>query len=411
VASSDSIQHHSIHLGAIHISYADGEYTDNALRDASRQHRYLLQNRLGDYADPRSTSLRGGRKTLEVEVISTAAAADVNIGEPFSKIKVSYVTSFWAEPKDSTKANPHRREMEAALMANIHNPHFDQVVVFLDGVSEEANCAHFLRGMNELNEQLGAAVKKQFNFSKLTCVDVHTGQPTYYQMFKNTLHEAVKGDVVILANADQAFDDTISQAQGLNPEVLLVLGTRGFSFRMPPTTKYFYETLGNNWRRSYYTLGPYQGRSDRKIRRVVPYRYGPYRYRGRSDPPADRCLVTASSFDTYIFHKSKLSDRLREEYFQRPNANNEMKYFYMNENGAENAALWALQQSYPFTSVYNACDRIHSWHFHLTPQTHKARETAWQGDKPHRVPRPASLDPPKDPQCVRANNCFFSSDR
>jgi len=339
------------------------------------------------YADPRSTSLRGGQKALEVEVISTAAAAtDVDIGEPFSKIKVSLVTSFWAEPKDSTKANPHRREMEAALMANIHNPHFDQVVVFLDGVSEEANCAHFLRGMNELNEQLGAAVKKQLNSSKLTCVDVHTGQPTYYQMFKNTLHEAVEGDVVVLSNADQAFDDTISQAQGLNPEVLIVLGTRGFSFRMPPTTKYFYETLGNN-------------------RRKV----GPYRYRGQSDPP-DRCLVTASSFDTYIFHKSKLSDRLREEYFQRPNANNEMKYFYMNENGAENAALWALQQSYPFTSVYNACDRIHSWHFHLTPQTHKARKTAWQGDKPHRVPGPELLDPPKDPQCVRANNCFFSSD-
>jgi hypothetical protein len=49
----------------------------------------------------------------------------------------------------------------------------------------------------------------------------------------------------------------------------------------------------------------------------------------------------------------------------------------MSENGAENAALWALQQSYPFTSVYNACDKIHSWHFHVTLKTHHDQKTAW----------------------------------
>ena len=102
--------------------------------------------------------------------------------------------------------------------------------------------------------------------------------------------------------------------------------------------------------------------------------------------------------------------RLKEDDFKRLNTNNELVPFYMNEMGAENAALWAVQQSYLFSSIYNACDSLHSWHFHLTPKTHKARETAWQGDKPHRVPGPELLDPPKDPQCVRANNCFFSRD-
>jgi hypothetical protein len=49
--------------------------------------------------------------------------------------KISYVTSFWARDRPTTHIVPHRREIEAALLANIfYNPHIDQVVVFLDGV-------------------------------------------------------------------------------------------------------------------------------------------------------------------------------------------------------------------------------------------------------------------------------------
>jgi hypothetical protein len=36
-----------------------------------------------------------------------------------------------------------------------------------------------------------------------------------------------------------------------------------------------------------------------------------------------------------------------------------------------------VQQSYPFTSIYNACDRIQSWSFHLTPKTHHDQKIAW----------------------------------
>jgi len=306
-----------------------------------------------------------------------------------SNVKVSYVTSFWAKIR-GTDIHPHRREVEAALVANIHNPHFDQVVIFLDRefVDKSETCHHFREAMVDFNMLLGMTAEeaKELLQSKVTCVDVYSGQPTYYQMFQNAISDYVVGDVVVLANADMAFDDTISLARHLNPEVLVVLGTRGFSDKMPLSTRNFYHTF----------VGTDQHEWD-----------------------ADRCY-TKWSWDTWIFHKSKLRN-LKEEDFKRPNVNNETVPFYMNELGAENAALWAVQQSYPFTSLYNACDRIHSWHFHLTPKTHKDHESPWlhhSGNPSVFVPKPWGGNqikgvyrpfPPRDPECVQADNCFLSS--
>jgi hypothetical protein len=328
--------------------------------------------------------------TLTLAEQQTDATNDHQLSLP----KVSYVTSFWAERKDSP-TNPHRREMDAALLANIHNPHFDQVVVFLDGVSDDAHCAHFLQGIIDI--QLGhgyAKIGEMDPITKVACVDIDGGQPTYYQMFQNTLHEAVTGDIIVLSNADQAFDETISLARSLNPEVLAVVGSRGFTDKMTLATKSFYETL--------------VGITDVRQKRPGVWE-------------TDRCLETNLSWDTWIFHKSKLSN-LKEEDFKRPNVNNEMMPFYMNENGAECAALWAVQQSYPFTSLYNACDRVHSWHFHLTPKTHQKRLSPWL---PHvhdiyipddSVPAPWGGSrvgkgnypfPPRNPECIQSNDCFL----
>jgi hypothetical protein len=360
--------------------FEDEDGGNNELLDATRQQRRLLPNSLGDYTDPRSTSLRGGRKALEVlataktsriatateesttpiEELSsevdhqlqallvassdTQKQAGVNIGEPFSKVKVSYVTNFAAEPKaKGSTLSLHRREMEAALLANLHNHHFDQYVVFLDGATEEANCAHFIKRMKE--------VYVRHSYSKLTCIASPDTQPTYYQMFQNTLHEAVTGDIIVLANADQVFDDTVSLARTLHTEVLAVLGTRGFTNKMPALTKYFYESIvGKDFLAN--------------ARQRVP---------GEWD--SDRCSVTATStVDAWIFHRSKMKN-LKEEDFQRSSTNKEtMMPPHMNEMLAESesAALSALQNTFPFT--YNACDRVHSWHFHLSPEL-EAQET------------------------------------
>jgi hypothetical protein len=51
--------------------------------------------------------------------------------------------------------------------------------------------------------------------SKVACVNVFNGQPTYHQMFLNALSDVVTGDI--------------------KEDVLLVLGTRGFSTDATPT--------------------------------------------------------------------------------------------------------------------------------------------------------------------------------
>jgi hypothetical protein len=61
---------------------------------------------------------------------------------------VSYITNFWAATEVST-ANLHRKEIQAAILSNINNAHFDQVVVLLDGITEHANCTHFFDEMQQ----------------------------------------------------------------------------------------------------------------------------------------------------------------------------------------------------------------------------------------------------------------------
>eukprot|EP00984_Skeletonema_dohrnii_P037560 scaffold39734_cov244-Skeletonema_dohrnii-CCMP3373.AAC.1 len=151
-------------------------------------------------------------------------------------------------------------------------------------------------------------------------------------MFSNALSDEVIGDVVVLANADMAFDDSMSLARFLNPEVLAVLGTSGFSNRMTTNIKNIYEEMMGT---DYIT--------DVEQRRGHPGSW-----------EIDRCAESRFSWDTWIFHKSKLMGRLKEENFQRLIRTNELVHFHMNENGAESAALWAIEQSYPFSSTYNA---------------------------------------------------------
>ena len=114
----------------------------------------------------------------------------------------------------------------------------------------------------------------------------------------------------------------------------------------------------------------------------------------------DVCMTIPGSIDTWIFHKNKLKDTLRPDVFQRRNnENGEMEFFFMNEMQAENAAVWALNQCYQFSSVYHACEKIHSWHFHLTPKTHHSNGHVGQ---PWNHPFPS-----KRALCVEQKDCFM----
>eukprot|EP00984_Skeletonema_dohrnii_P021966 scaffold11082_cov74-Skeletonema_dohrnii-CCMP3373.AAC.3 len=209
-------------------------------------------------------------------------------------IKVSYVTSFWAKVIGEEEINPHRREVEAALLANIHNTHFDQVVVYLATEDNAQSCLDFRQAMSDLSRQVLSMTVDESNellANKVKCVDVQTGQSSYYQMFSNALSDEVIGDVVVLANADIAFDDSMSLARFLNPEVLAVLSTHGFSNKMAANIKNIYEEMMGT---DYVT--------DVEQRRGNPGSW-----------EIDSCAGRLSSWDTWIFHKSKLTGALKEE--------------------------------------------------------------------------------------------------
>lgn len=283
-------------------------------------------------------------------------------------------------------------------MANIHNPHFDQIVVFLDGVSEQSNCVHFLQDMRDLDVNMGLhKLEDEDSIAKVTCVNVEGNQPPYYQMFMYAVSDEVLGDVVVMSNADQAFDYSVAAVHNLNPDVLAVLSTRGFSMNnMPQITSYFYRTVAGTEYLHNSGIGHIIG--------------------------VNMCNGNPYSWDTFIFHKKTLKGRLKEGAFRRQNTKNENVYFFMNEMGAENAALWALEQSFPFKSIWNACDMIHSWDFHLAPKMHKARESSWK--KVRRspggsVPYPwggvkrgkGHPAPSKHPQCIAKRNCFLEQEQ
>eukprot|EP00985_Skeletonema_marinoi_P014567 scaffold7393_cov165-Skeletonema_marinoi.AAC.1 len=103
--------------------------------------------------------------------------------------------------------------------------------------------------MSDLSRQVFSMTAEESNkllTNKLKCVDVQTGQPSYYQMFSNALSDEVIGDVVVIANADKAFDDSMSLARFLNLEVLAVLSTHGFSDKITTNIKNIYEEIVPN---------------------------------------------------------------------------------------------------------------------------------------------------------------------
>jgi hypothetical protein len=386
----------------------------NHPRESPTSHRRITFLRLGEkdrVLDPKTVVLKNVQ--LQGQVVDEAVyyrqqqqqeVVGSNHLDP-TKVRLSLVTSLDAMKPGITNndVHPHRKEIMAAILANIMNPYIDQVVVFLDGVHEGRNCEKLIDEFKMLYNDFMRSdymdqptrVEKLHELTvKLTCVNVYSGQPSYYEMFDNTLHNAVLGDVVLLANADQVFDESIILARHLNPDVMVVLGTRGWVDWIPSQVQRIYEKIVG---KQYIDAIPGAKKHE------------------------DRCLKTLKSYDTWIFHKEQLRGKLEERHFLRLAADDTLKPFYMNENQAENAALWSVLQCHPFTSVLNACNRIHTWSFHLTPKTHKVYESnpwkVYDRNDPRStpgmaVPKPWDrLSAVKKPLCVREGNCFnFDND-
>lgn len=321
--------------------------------------------------------------------------------KPKLDTSITLVTSFWAEP--ASNDNPpkfHRLEIEAALIANLANPFLSQIVVILDGSSPETNCSHFQQRMNELYHQHVPPVTGNDTTTELTCLPHDKqGQPSYYDMFQYAInHEAVKGRVVMLANADHVFDETLWRAQYVKPNTLLTLATRGF------------QTDSN----AYVYIGQAPQPADLESA-IVPNRIRQFYLRilNKKDEETKHPGVTPDwcqnrgtpSWDTYIFDKQSLQAKLNnvtdpKSLFYRPHDG----HYVMNLMAAENAALADLARAlgvlehwkhfpsqddyrpYPLKQpptefhIWNACKWIHSYHFHFAPKMHKNKKRV---AKPH----------------------------
>jgi hypothetical protein len=218
--------------------------------------------------------------------------------------------------------------------------------------------------------------------TKLTCVDREQGQPNYYEMFQYaTDANTVNGDVVILANADQAFDDTAHWASLIKSNTVLVLPTQGYSYTAAPkqVTNFFQFAF-------------------RHRSRDVNLRWDKVSVR-------KRCNGTGGSWDGYVFHRDFVRGRLQPGDFVRntrmqvwnniTNSSEPVKQFFtMNEMGAENAGLWGLLNALSNATDADGCDFIRIWHFHNSRKMHpKARKFSWAGTR-NWVPKPWWPQPP-----------------
>jgi len=326
---------------------------------------------------------------------------------------ISSLTNLWAEPA-SAEPSAHRVEIEAAVLANLDNPFINQgndkqllvgrivcllcltkpfiltctrpilgflslhdpkVVVVLDSVTNTSNCSHFDEHMTSLYknrtsmfEYAHAGTPREM--ATLTCIDDPDGQPTYFKMFNYSQHPAVKGRVVVMHNADHAFDESLKNAREIRKDTILALATWGYAHMPTPLNHHLCLTIPENRRpRDNCSFGK-KPRVNQEKRCAVNRRRGPPR-----------------SWDSYVFDKGLLKGKMTSEaerIFMRGN----WKY-PMNSMGSENAALYDfLQVSGNYSALnhfvelqkmskgqrpvraFQGCLYIASYHFHLAPKMH-----------------------------------------
>jgi hypothetical protein len=297
------------------------------------------------------------------------------------------------DPQNKEQQHPHRKEILTAILANMHNPHFDQINVILDAetVLKGKSCAIFMNEMEQFqqkyqflagpdvagNEEVDNDEDNDFtsnsDFSHVQCI-VHkpnnvkeqTRQPTYYDMFHYTISSSNDdGDtVVVLSNADHVYDDTIRYAKYVKPQRVVVLSTWGYNHTIVPSRIASYKPL-------------YDPTDQISSDWSLPYR------------------CPSNSWDTYIYRPKDVT-HIQRKTFVRQTLHDGYQPFYMNQNGAENVALYELTTKRPTSGaaaplqVFHGCRTIRSWHIHFYQKKHKSM--LWNNTKNQRfVPGPDKL--------------------
>lgn len=246
---------------------------------------------------------------------------------------LNVLSSYWAESAQKF-SHPHRAEIEAAIALNLGNCRLELIRIILDGSSEFSNCSHFERDILHLHAKLQTSCRAKFD-----CVDRVATQPSYFDMFNYAKAEDLREGIVILTNADIVFDESVELLKNLSSGVLLTIATRGLSLDTP-----------HSIRRGYRSLIGLES----------------------SDAMKNLCDIRRqNSWDSWAFHPDDITPKSKNFVDGLKG-----KHFFMNEMASENSALHAIvTSSKRILNYFQACDHVHTWHFHETAKTHKAGST------------------------------------
>lgn len=234
--------------------------------------------------------------------------------------RVCLVTTIW---DGSEKNGKHLLEVKHALAVNLKNPYIHKVQVILEGSGKEG-CVKLASEMSELTNSR----------EKLICVPHYHSQPSYLDMFKYSQARALKEFIIILANADMVFDDTVRLATRARQDTIYTIATMGFGGVLEGEFKFVQDIKTN-----------------------------------ASVAMPNRCYTDKtprSSWDAYIFHPKSI--RLQRVRWLDEDT---LLEFTMNQLYAENSALQAIfDGSRALRKAYQVCDFVRMWHYHFSSKTY-----------------------------------------
>jgi hypothetical protein len=216
----------------------------------------------------------------------------------------------------------HWVELAGALHVNLHNPYFSSVHVLLE--SPTGSECHELRA--RITRSLNGTEWSPDAAQRLVCVPVRS-QPNYADFF-NYANKMLDGSLVVMANTDVAFDDTL----GLIDSRAFSSGKIGYviSVQPPQYGGEYSKAFGTECNsESRCTLGSFDAMSGK----------------------TGGWLNSGDSWDVYVFrpplqgmHEDKLDH-------------------VMNTMGGENRAAYQLEVESGL-HLWNPCMHIHAFHWH-----------------------------------------------
>jgi len=271
--------------------------------------------------------------------------------------RLRLVTTFYEGGLPERGSCQHGSEVLAALAYNSLNCQIDFVHVLYE-TSTRKGC---LRLKDEI--RLRSAMQHGKCSAYVECTPLHS-QPSYYDIFN--FATSFRGDVVVLANADMVFDESIRHLRFLQRGFLNTIATKGLGDVDSGTDDVriliAYNRLSQCEIFSYLEAvaqkhlkninEAFEEQTGLQLRAVVPNR-------------CYRRPRTRLSWDAYAFHPEDIT--VNSSAFSERSG----RKWFMNELGAENAALGAIiSSSSAIRSITQVCDIVSMFAFHTQAKTH-----------------------------------------